>query len=64
MILVSVADLLPPLKRFVVRDGAEVRQEDDARRRRFAHVTFEQALPQGRARIASARIDPRRMRGD
>jgi long-chain acyl-CoA synthetase len=50
VVLVSIADLLPPLKRFVVRTVQKYVKKMIPPAR-FAHVTFPAALEQGRARL-------------
>lgn len=57
VVLVSVADLLPPLKRFVVRTVQKYVKKTIPPAS-FAHTTFPDALTQGAARIAAG-IDPR-----
>lgn len=60
VVLVSVADLLPPLKRFVVR-SVQRYVKKMVPPVTFAHVTFPSALEQGAARMASG-VDPQRYR--
>ena len=60
VVLVSVADLLPPLKRFVVR-SVQRYVKKMVPPATFAHVTFPGALEQGAARIANG-ADPQSYR--
>jgi long-chain acyl-CoA synthetase len=57
VVLVSVADVLPPLKRFVVR-SVQRYVKKMVPPATFAHVTFPSALEQGAARIANG-VDPK-----
>jgi long-chain acyl-CoA synthetase len=57
VVLVSVADLLPPLKRLVVR-AVQKYVRKMVPPAPFAHVTFPHALSQGAARISGG-VDPR-----
>jgi len=51
VVLVSLSDLLPPLKRWVVH-AVQKHVKKMIPAAKFAHITLEQALAQGRARIS------------
>jgi long-chain acyl-CoA synthetase len=61
VVLVSVADLLPPLKRFIVR-AVQTHVKKMVPPAPFAHVPFPQTLSQGAARMAEG-ADARRYEG-